>query len=100
MTATTAPSSQRMSATEAIAGFRSLNSALDQLRSDIANETANIARDYSSLVAVGGGRDDHADAYLVSLMPHLISLRDFADRCIAQLDEIHADPFAEGGDDR
>ena len=80
-------------ATEAIDRLPELTGEINRRASHLRNEIDEIGELWDGLRRLGACRDDHATAYLQRVRAHLEGFREFADRCITQLDARIADPF-------
>ncbi len=70
-----------------------LKSAIRRAHSAIEDEIDDIEVQWDGLRVAGGQREDHAAFLMTRLEPHLAGLRLFADKCLAQLKAMSADPF-------
>ncbi len=83
----------RLVPTEAMGSLDSMVQAVGRMVADLKMEADDLALQWEGLVAVGGGREDHAAVLLGRLRSHFNRLAQYSLIVGEQLDNMVADPF-------
>lgn len=82
-----------MTAEHAIEHLDELMAGLHRLVNGLSDECNAAVTRWEGLRRVGGQRADHAAALLGDVRGRLAQVRDYAERCRQQIEDIQADPF-------
>ncbi len=84
-----------MSADTAMNTLPNLLTRLNALGAHLADESAQIEKEWIALGKIGAQRADHAANLLARLQPHLADIERFASACGQQIEAARENPFGD-----